>query len=149
MNIDTENGGDSLSLIVKAGKEILILSMLSDKPMSGYDLIKEIFSDTGVFLSQGTIYPILYSFEDSGVLRAAYEKSDMRTKRYHITPKGRETARDEIEQFVEALSFINDLLCQSEKDSSFPQLIPHQTAPSIVISPGIKTAMDEENCLHS
>ncbi len=147
-DIGAENDRDFLSLIVKAGKEILILSMLSHKPMSGYDLIKEIFSKTGVFLSQGTIYPILYSFEDSGILRAVYEKSDMRTKRYSITTKGRGKAHDEIEQFVEALSFVNDLLCQSETDSSFPQLFPHQPAPSIVISPGNKTAIDSENCLH-
>ena len=93
--------------IVKSGKELLILSMILEHPMSGYDLIKKIFFKTSVLLGQGAVYPILYLFEEAGILQAAYGKGDMRTKIYHITPQGREIAEDKIDRFVkDAYNFI-------------------------------------------
>ena len=46
--------------IVKANREIFVLFVLANKPMCGYDVIKEILSRCNVFLSQGNVYPILY-----------------------------------------------------------------------------------------
>jgi len=94
--------------IAKAGKEILILSILSEQPMSGYDLIKKIYTETNVLLGQGTVYPILYMFEEADILKAEYGKGNMKTKIYHLTPHGREIAQDKIDNFVQALiHFIN------------------------------------------
>jgi DNA-binding PadR family transcriptional regulator len=96
--------------IVKAGKELLVLSMILEHPMSGYDLIRKIFFKTSVLLSQGTVYPILYLFEEEGLLQASYGKGDMRTKIYHITPPGRELAQDKIGHFIQASNYFVTLL---------------------------------------
>jgi PadR family transcriptional regulator PadR len=92
--------------IVKANREIIVLSILTDKPMCGYDLIKEIFSRCNVFLSQGTVYPILYSLEEEGVLRAEFGRGNMRTKKYFVTPKGKEVVQKKLDGFVKAIEYI-------------------------------------------
>jgi DNA-binding PadR family transcriptional regulator len=64
--------------ILKANKEIFVLFVLANKPMCGYDVIKDIFFRCNVFLSQGNVYPILYSLEEEGMLRAEFTKGNMR-----------------------------------------------------------------------
>ena len=96
--------------IIKAGKDMLILSMISKRPMSGYDLIKKIFTETSVLLSQGTVYPALYSMAEEGILQAEYSKSDMRSKKYSLTPIGEEIAQKNIEEFVKAMDHAASLV---------------------------------------
>ena len=96
--------------IIKANREIIVLSILSEKPMCGYDLIKEIFSKSDVFLSQGTVYPILYSLEEEGVLKAEFERGNMRTKVYFVTPEGQEIVAKKLKAFADAFEFIMKLL---------------------------------------
>jgi DNA-binding PadR family transcriptional regulator len=112
MDESTERYFDVLAMNLKANKEIIILSLLSRKPMCGLDLIREIYSETEVFLSQGTIYPILYLFEERGILQSKHQTNDMRTKIYYITPKGRELAQENVEAFVKSLSIVSDLVCR-------------------------------------
>jgi DNA-binding PadR family transcriptional regulator len=113
---------EQMSKIVKAGKEILILSLILKHPISGYDLIKQIYAETNVFLSQGSVYPILYTFEEAGIIRAEYEKGNMRTKMYHITPLGSELIQDEIEHFFQALNQFANLIGVS--DTNNDQVLP-------------------------
>ena len=89
--------------IVKANREIFVLFVLANKPMCGYDVIKEIFSRCNVFLSQGNVYPILYSLEEEGILRAEFTKGNMRSKLYFIAPEQRETIQKKIDLFVKAM----------------------------------------------
>ena len=105
-----ESYHDVLARNIKANKEIIILSMLSKRPMSGKDLTEELFLETKVFLTQSTIYPILYSFEEAGILQAKYEEGDMRTKNYYITALGRETVKKKIEYVVKAVSVVHGLV---------------------------------------
>lgn len=96
--------------IIKINREIFILSVLSERSMCGYDLIKEIFHRCDVFLSQGSVYPILYSLEEEGILRAEFNKGDMRTKRYSFTPKGRQIAQKKLEEFTKAMEEVLALI---------------------------------------
>jgi len=109
-DIFLDNSKEFMPQIIKAGKDILVLSMISKRPMSGYDLIKKIFTETSVLLSQGTVYPILYSFEEEDILKVEYERGDMRTKMYRLTPQGMEIAQDKIDHFVLALNHFIKLL---------------------------------------
>ena len=104
--------------IVKSSKELLVLSIILEHPMSGYDLIKKIFLKTEVLLSQGAIYPILYLFEEAGVLQAEYAKGDMRAKIYHLTPQGREIAQDKIDRYLQALDHFVALI---DPEATYPR----------------------------
>ena len=96
--------------IIKTNREVFMMSSLLDKQMCGYDLIKEIFSRCDVFLSQGTVYPVLYTLEDEGLLHAEYSKGDMRSKKYSLTLSGRKVAEKDVDDFAKALEQVSLLL---------------------------------------
>lgn len=96
--------------IIKTNREVFIMSSLIERQMCGYDLIKEIFSKCDVFLSQGTVYPVLYTLEGEGLLHAEYSKGDMRSKNYSLTLKGRKIAEKDIDDFSKALEQVSILL---------------------------------------
>jgi DNA-binding PadR family transcriptional regulator len=89
--------------IVKANGEIFVLHVLSNKPMCGYNVIKEIFLKLNVLLSQGNVYPILHSLEEEGILRVEFTKGNMRSKLYFIVPEQRETIQKNVDLFVKAM----------------------------------------------
>ena len=121
MKTSVENVADLLELsednckkfvdrIIKTNREVFMMSSLLDKQMCGYDLIKEIFSRCDVFLSQGTVYPVLYTLEGEGLLLAEYSKGDMRSKKYSLTLRGRKVAEKDVEDFAKALEQVSLLL---------------------------------------
>ncbi len=74
--------------------EILILSLLSDEKMYGYQLIQELDGrSSGVFkMKEGTLYPVLYRLEDSKFIESYWEQDNDRRsvprKYYRITEDG-------------------------------------------------------------
>jgi DNA-binding PadR family transcriptional regulator len=101
--LEDEEYKKSVDRIVKANREIFVLCVLANKPMCGYDVIKEIFLRCNVFLSQGNVYPILHSLEGEGILRAIFTKNNMRSKLYFIAPEQRETVQKKIDLYVKAM----------------------------------------------
>ena len=71
---------------VKKFLDVIILSILKNKSMCGFDIIKFIQEKFGILLSAGSIYPILHSFEKEGLLIVEKEG---RMKVYSITAKGK------------------------------------------------------------
>jgi DNA-binding PadR family transcriptional regulator len=108
--LDDEEYNKFVEKIVKANREIFVLSVLANRPMCGYDVIKEIFLRCNVLLSQGNVYPILYSLEEEGILRAEFTKGNMRSKLYFIAAEQRVTVKIKLDLFIKAtesmLSFI-------------------------------------------
>ena len=74
-----------LEHFVKSYLDLIVLSMLKEGPMHGYQLIAEIHNEFSLLLSPGTIYPLLYSLRDNGFLSSAEVK---RKKEYALTSKG-------------------------------------------------------------
>jgi DNA-binding PadR family transcriptional regulator len=95
-----------LEKLIKTNREIILLSLIQEKPMCGYDLIKEILQRCNVYISQGTIYPVLYSLEEEGILHAEFGRGNIRTKRYLLTPDGKEIAERRLEGFAKALEYL-------------------------------------------
>ncbi len=100
------NTNTHIENIVKSHLEIIVLSLLYDRPMCGYDLIKEIFARYNVFLSQGTIYPLLYSMKEEGIVQSGFTKGDMRTKIYSSTQEKRRNIEEKISEFIKAEEYI-------------------------------------------
>jgi DNA-binding PadR family transcriptional regulator len=77
---------------VKGGATTVILSLLDESPMHGYELIRTIRERTeGIFgFGDGTIYPLLYGLRDKGMVKAESEITDGRLRKiYSLTPAGR------------------------------------------------------------
>jgi PadR family transcriptional regulator, regulatory protein PadR len=92
--------------------ELLILHLLSCKPMYGYELVQTIRSttDQAFEFGEGCIYPILHRLEADGMLRAKAETVAGRCRvTYRVTDKGRRQLADSVtcwEQAVKAVSLV-------------------------------------------
>jgi len=69
---------DSIEKMVKDNLETIILALLQKKPMCGTDIIGTIHLEFNVLLSPGTIYPLLQSLKEKGLLTSEkYGKAKM------------------------------------------------------------------------
>lgn len=68
-----------------------MLSVLAKEDLYGYMIIKRIAEKSGnVFMfKEGTLYPILHSFEQNGYVKSYWEEGETRKRKYYkITDKG-------------------------------------------------------------
>lgn len=100
--------------LLKGSTVILILSLLKEDSMYGYQMIKKIEEKSnGIFsFKEGTLYPILHSLEGDNLVEAYWCKSNEGRKRkyYKITEEGKkfsekkekewETFKDAVDNFL-------------------------------------------------
>ncbi|GBE54657.1 MAG TPA: PadR family transcriptional regulator [Euryarchaeota archaeon] len=101
---------------IKKALPIIILSMLKLKPMSGFDVIKSLVQNFNIFLSQGTVYPILYSMKEGGHLRVII-KSDNKTKLYVPTEKSDDYIEKKIKEYLNAQKKIIGFISRSLEEN--------------------------------
>ena len=79
---------------LKGHLALLALAVIEHQPRHGYDIMKTLAARSqGVFeLGQGTIYPLLYSLEEAGLIKSATQTVDGRRRRvYSLTRPGRKS----------------------------------------------------------
>ncbi len=72
--------------------ELLLLRLLDDREMYGYELVRSIRQVTGeaISLGEGVIYPVLHALERNGALKSRRKDVGGRTRVYYtVTAKGR------------------------------------------------------------
>jgi len=72
--------------------ELLLLRLLEQKEMYGYELVRSVRKVTGeaISLGEGVIYPALHSLERNGSLKSKKKPVGGRTRVYYsLTAKGR------------------------------------------------------------
>ena len=75
--------------MVKANLDLIILRLLKSKPRWGYEINMAIRDRFRVYLSAGTLYPLLHSLEDGGRIEGVWESEKGRGRRiYQITQNG-------------------------------------------------------------
>ena len=83
--------------------DLMILKLLSDKDMYGYQIIKELKrkSENVFELKEGSLYPVLHALENEKLITSYIEETDSARKRryYKITDKGRKELADKKEEF--------------------------------------------------
>ena len=85
------------SELVKGSTELLVLSLLRERSLHGYELIKEIRSRSAGHLrvGEGSLYPLLHRLERDGMVTAEWGGLSGRDRRYYrLTLRG-EAALDE------------------------------------------------------
>jgi PadR family transcriptional regulator, regulatory protein PadR len=82
---------------------VLILSLLSERAMYGYEILQEAErrSASQFQMKEGTIYPALHQMERAGYLEAEWREGDSgRARKYYtLTPKGRRHAKSKRRQW--------------------------------------------------
>ena len=81
----------------KGSAELLVLSLLEDRPRHGYDISKliEIRSGGAVRFHVTSLYPLLHRLEKQGWIEGRWvEKAEQRRRRYYkLTPQGKKELR--------------------------------------------------------
>ena len=94
--------------LVKGSIDSLLLCLLGQRPMYGYEIIKELEDKSqGYFkFKEGTLYPALHRLEKTGLLTGKWEvTSGGRQRRYyHITVKGNGILAERRVQLLDYLS---------------------------------------------
>jgi transcriptional regulator len=94
----------------KGSAELLILSLIEDRPRHGYEIAKLIQerSDGALTFHAASLYPSLYRLERRGLIQGRWlEKAGQRRRRYYrLTPAGRKvlaSQRESWQAFIAAL----------------------------------------------
>lgn len=81
--------------------ELLLLTLVTERPKYGYELVAELDERTGggLALKEGTVYPVLYRLEDQGLVAPEWSQPDRGVPRkyYRLTPDGA-ARRDRLEE---------------------------------------------------
>jgi len=98
---------DSVEKMVKDNLETIILALLQRKTMCGTEIIGTIHLEFNVLLSPGTIYPLLQSLRDRGLLTS---DKDGKAKRYAPARDAESKIKGIIEERIEARKLLANYL---------------------------------------
>jgi transcriptional regulator len=105
------------SELLKGTLSLLILSLLSRKPMYGYEIASTVHRDTdGTFTwREGSLYPNLHKLQADGLIAGEWEEkeSGRRRRYYHITDKGRLALAEKVESWNALSRAVNGILEKS------------------------------------
>ena len=101
--------------LLKGNTATVVLAILDEGPLHGYQIAKEMKrrSDDALTLGQGVLYPILHRLEERGLVTGEWEQSTgtPSRKRYQITSRGRAelaNKRGEWQAFSQAMAKVLD-----------------------------------------
>ena len=97
--------------------ELVVLELLSRRPMYGYELVQAIERSSGSTLEfgEGCIYPILHRLEKDGHLSSRREEAGGRSRVvYRVTASGRKRLAGRVETWQSIAAAINLILLRRE-----------------------------------
>jgi PadR family transcriptional regulator, regulatory protein PadR len=100
--------------LLKGSSTTVILTILNQKEMYGYELMKAIEKESnGAFAyKEGTLYPVLHQLEKQGAIQSRWEDTESARKRkfYRITPKGKKLLVEKKEEWMAFRAAIDQLI---------------------------------------
>lgn len=100
--------------LVSGSTSMLLLRLLEEKDMYGYEMIETLESRSNhVFsLKTGTLYPLLHSLEEKGYLISYENEVNGKTRKYYsITKNGRNYLKDKKKEWQEYQTAVTNVLC--------------------------------------
>lgn len=101
--------------MMKGSIDLLILSLLSQKELYGYEMTKVLrkMGEGQYEISEGTLYPALKRLERKEYIEGYWQESEAgRRKYYHLTDSG----QTELERKRSSFSFLENLVRKSAED---------------------------------
>lgn len=99
--------------LVSGSMMMLILKLLSEKDMYGYEMIDTLREKSqNVFeLKAGTLYPLLHSLEERDLLVSYEQEVGGKTRKYYsLTKQGRERLEEKTEEWKEYSAAVSNVL---------------------------------------
>lgn len=88
--------------LLKGSTTMLILEMLSNENMYGYQIIKQLCKKSeNIFeLKEGTLYPILHLLEEDNFITSYWDETSAKKRKYYsITEKGEKRLKEQKEEW--------------------------------------------------
>ncbi len=83
----------------------VMLAILQRKPSYGYEMITMIDAEFHIYVSPGSLYPILYNLERSGYVTGAWDQPDRKSRKvYTLTPGGERALREGLDTLGRVLT---------------------------------------------
>jgi PadR family transcriptional regulator, regulatory protein PadR len=102
--------------LVGSTVEMLVLNLLSERAMYGYEIIQVVNGRTGGEFNwkEGTLYPVLHRLEGSGYLSTEWQIGDTGKNRkyYMLTAKGMSRAKEKVSEWNTFAGSVNAVLFQ-------------------------------------
>ena len=96
------------------GSSMLILKLLEQQDMYGYQIIKEleIRSERVFTLKEGTLYPLLHALEQDGavICKQRTAENGRERKYYIITESGRKLLQDKLKEWDSFQTAVNQVI---------------------------------------
>lgn len=99
--------------LMKGSTAILVLSLLRDCDMYGYQMIQELKKRSGdaFDLKEGTLYPVLHGLENALAVQAYWQESGGRKRKYYrLSQKGRQLLEEKREEWNAYAKAVNQVM---------------------------------------
>ena len=96
--------------LIKGSSDVLVLSVLSDEPLYGYEIAKRIRAQSSDLLAmgEGTLYPLLHRLEQARLLESFWKEASGRKRKYYrLTVQGCKALSDKALEWKAFSSAIN------------------------------------------
>lgn len=104
--------------LVKGSTSLLILQLLNERDMYGYQLVKEIEmrSNNHLQMKEGTLYPALHKLEKQEYIEHYWEeqKKGPARKYYRITKEGKQILMERTSEWHQYVRVMNHLIGSRE-----------------------------------
>ncbi|MCM3600807.1 MULTISPECIES: PadR family transcriptional regulator [Robertmurraya] len=100
--------------LVKGSTSLLLLQLLEERDMYGYELVKELESRSGNEFSvkEGTLYPALHKLEKQEYIECYWKEQEKGPARkyYKITEAGKEMLLEKTREWNDFVSVMNKMM---------------------------------------
>jgi PadR family transcriptional regulator PadR len=104
--------------LLKGSIALLILKLLSERDMYGYEIIQESLrrSQNAFEFKEGTLYPALHQLHKRGYLHSEWRtgKNGKQRKYYGLTAAGRKAARRSEQEWLSFTKVVNAILSKAD-----------------------------------
>lgn len=99
--------------LLKGSTNLLVLNLLKDENMYGYEMIRKLKerSENIFEFQEGTLYPILHSLEEKGLIESYWDDTTGKKRKYYaITKRGKDALKEKQEEWRIFSTGINNVL---------------------------------------
>ncbi|RLQ95535.1 PadR family transcriptional regulator [Falsibacillus albus] len=107
--------------LVKGSTSIILLQLLNEKDMYGYELVKEMNmrSDNHLQMKEGTLYPALHKLEKQEYIQCYWQEQEKGPARkyYRITDEGKVILNEKTKEWDQFVKVMNKVIRRTGHDS--------------------------------
>jgi PadR family transcriptional regulator PadR len=108
--------------LVKGSTSLIMLQLLNERDMYGYELVKELEkrSDNDFSVKEGTLYPALHKLEKQGYIECYWKEQEKGPARkyYTITSEGRELLDERTREWHDFVRVMNKVMGRKQNGTA-------------------------------